>query len=182
MSNVDNTVDSSAEAQDASADRLVVYRIVKKEAVEELLKEGIKVKNNKMEAVSAEMEEIFKTKALEAGIDIDRTKCIYAFPDDPRKEGHAWLGVDEDEAVIEIEMDLNSKAIVCDGEYYTESSVALRRGDREQANSWAQTYWENAVPLKSYLENQRDADSNYFSMPEILIPQDIPSQKIRLLA
>ena len=172
-------------------DLAVVYRIVKKEQAPTLTQEGIVLPNyaeNKDERgeTAQRVEEIFndviKEKLRTDDPRISRMKCIYAFPRDPSSENSLGLPFNQDEdELVTFQVDA-ARALVCDGECFTEAYIALDRyGDEERAREWAERYWDNAMVLSDYLgvHTGDEDDHDDFSFPEVLVFQPVAPEDMQ---
>lgn len=160
--------------------------------------EGIKITESKREK-NSKLEQIFNEEAEKAGVQTRRRQCVYATPLPPEKTQHKLT--QNGDVILEIKLDPSSDGIlVADAERYSLAHDRLMRGfanDEDSAREAAETYWKDAVPFRKYVEEQKIVDSenehvsfNYeatfppnpfdFTMPEILIPSDIPAARIRV--
>lgn len=137
-------------------------------------------------------EKIFSEERVKAGQQVDRTSCVFAYPRHPKHiRGGLEFNPDED-VVVEAKIDPKT-AIVVDGDYvgeasryYNDKNAGLPTfGGIETVRRWAKGYWKEAKPLLQYLE-ERHNSSEYdytedFSFPEVLIPDNIPPSRLRVV-
>ncbi len=156
-----------------------VYRVIPKEFLSDVLKNGVYIRTNKMGEKAAELETMFRKVADSRGIKLDRTACTFAFPKNPR-DGQSGMGFDpEKDAVIEMRIDPKA-ALVTDLGIYTEASINFTDGHLDWAKTYIEQYWDDAVPLSDYLsEHANDDEDTYVGSPEVLIPSDISPENIK---
>lgn len=108
---------------------------------------------------------------------------MFAFPRHPSQLKQQAFR-QPDSVLIELQVDPDTPAIVADAEAFTSASVSLRESDEQGARSWAETYWHDSKPLKSYLaEGHHGAEDDFddFQLPEVIITQAVPASSIRVV-
>ncbi|QQG41519.1 MAG: hypothetical protein HYV90_05190 [Candidatus Woesebacteria bacterium] len=162
-----------------------VYILVSKESLQHVADNGFRVEDNRMNGRQQKLEEIFNQTAQDMGVGVDRTKRVFAFPRRPDRF-NVGLSYDPKKSVI-VEAMIDPKmqnAVVAEGEYYTEADSYLEGFGLEAARSYAKSYWETAKPLSEYLKEGHDGsegDYGDFNLPEILIPENIPTSRMRVV-
>lgn len=168
------------ESHDRPVGYVTLYRIAKRQDIEQIKKEGFPKENNHVEDLGREIEELFNEKASERGINIDRTDCVYAMPRNPIGLNLNYDVLD-DEVVVEIFVNPTNDILVGEGEDFTQACIRLNDGFRNNALSYIDQYWDDSKTLQQYLnegyvgEGEEEGD---FQMPEILIPRDIPPEHV----
>lgn len=160
-----------------------VFRLISKDTVTAVSARGIS-SNNQMETAHPKLEKIFSEAAKAQGSTIDRTRCVFAFPADPRKEDVGLTYRPAEDAVIKIDIDPKG-VMVADGATYTLANQSLEQyhdADRgvEAAREHADAYYANAIPLEQYLALNK-TEKSFFSFPEVIIQDDILPYRITVL-
>lgn len=161
-----------------------LYISIRKESLDFVRQNGFRVEDNQMAKRSPILEEIFSQVGGEMGSKIDRTRCVFAHPRTPDTTGFG-LSFDESEDVL-IQVLVNPKdCVVANGEYYTEAGFQMSRSDsKEEIRTYAKAYWETVKPLEKYLEEEHTGEAGDFLdfvFPEVLIPSNIPTDRIKIL-
>ena len=159
-----------------------VFRTIKREFAGEVTARGILTKNNHMATLAPELEAIFSEAARTHGKP-ERENCILAFPRDPRHEKQGLSYDPQEELLVKIQVD-PKRAFVTDGEKYTEAGIRLKDERRkEDVVSWADSYYEDTMPLEEYLLKHHGQEDDYgdFNFPEVHIPYDITPDKIEVI-
>lgn len=169
-------------------DRTLVRIVVPKEQLLNIAKTGLQAENNRKEGLVAGIEEIFRQTAEEVAKEnkainlpeenkpYDRTQCIIAYPVLPGIRHPRSFNPDT-HTILEALVD-GKKALVSNGEYFTDASRALKEeGDEESARDRAGDYWEVAQTLSDFMTSN-DPDKYFY--PEVLIPDEIPIGRLRV--
>ena len=161
---------------------VTVFRMIPRETIRQVSARGISAENNSMGDANPQLEQIFQDAAKANGVTIDRTKCIFAFPCDPREIPNGLSYYPEEDAIIKMKIDPKG-AIVVEGDKYTEAGVNLRRGSVETAKEYANGYYRDAVTLEQYMSEHtgQEDDVSDYDFPEVLIPSDILPYRIEVV-
>lgn len=169
--------DSLKEIREIPDGYVPVYFYEDKSRLDRLGTFGFQPELNYMDEAKPEIEKIFDESRREYGITVDRGECLFAFPQHPDRLQGEFKFDPEERVMLEAWVDPNT-VLVTEGEYYTEASWDLGDGNPESAKSWADTYWESAIPLYQYLE---DPEAQSFVMVEALVPGPIPTDHMRVV-
>jgi hypothetical protein len=159
-----------------------VYLTVRSESLNHIAENGLRIGDNQMTKDAPEEEAIFSQAAKEAGVNIDRTRCVFAYPRHPDKLQMSF-SPDPKRILLEAWIDPNSEVLVADAETYTTAVSKMGYANSEDSVAeTAQTYWTDAKIFKNYLNEKHTGDENDkdFRIPEVLIPYDIPTSRIRV--
>lgn len=160
---------------------VTVFRMIPRETISEVIARGVSI-NNGMSTMNPELELIFSDAAKVHGNKADRTKCIFAFPRDPRNESLGLPYNPKKDALIKMQIDPNG-VIVADGNKYTIAAEDFRQGDRDSAIDLANSYYDEAMTLHEYLAEHhgQEDDRSDFTLPEVLIPTDVPRYRTEVI-
>jgi hypothetical protein len=159
-----------------------VYVGVDPESLSFVGENGLKAEDNRREQDPAET--YIKEVGDRMGITINRTKCVFAYPEKPNNVAYQSNGV-----LLEVWVDPNSNILVADtddiGEVLSELHSSHPIKSREFLAEDIEDYWRNAKPFKDYLHEKHNngagSANSYMAPPELLIPYDIPTSRIRVL-
>ncbi len=160
-----------------------LYISVKKESVDHISKLGFRVSDNQSEQRHGKIEEIFQIAGERNGSGINRDRCVFAIPRPPHQIKMGLTFDADKEVLFEVMVD-PIRCLVVDGESFTEASSCLDQNDGEGAEDWADKYWRNSKKLVDYIlegHDGGDEDGDDFQFPEVLIPDDIPTSRIKLV-
>jgi len=178
---------SSPVEEDHSPEKLnnyvTLYIHINKESLDFINKNGFRAKDNQMGTKGPELEQIFSQTGKDMGFRVDRTKCIFAYP---RKPDEVRLSLFNPGKQVLFEVQVDPKdCIVADGAFVTEAGADITGLEGiKGARSWAKSYWETAKPLSQYLSEHHtgeEQDLDDFEFPEVLIPTDIPVDRIKMV-
>lgn len=157
------------ESKETVPDRVTVYRVIDKTALLDILANGVTVRESGGRHERPELEDIFMASAMEHGITVNRSHCIFAHPRHPL-DGRYSSRIGDNQVIIEMDIDPTG-AIVTNQEMYTEAAIGLERyKSTEHARDYADAYWEDAMPLTDYLKATVHDDFPVYTIPEVLIP------------
>jgi len=161
-----------------------LYISIRKESLDFVKQNGFRVRDNRRKGGAFELEQIFSQTGKEMGIKVDRTNCVFAYPRTPDKV-RLSLPFDKNKNVL-FQVQVNPKdCLVADGSYVTEASFRMDLASGlETSRAWAKSYWETAKPLSEYLSERhtgKKSDYQDFEFPEVLIPADIPPERIKVI-
>ncbi|MBU0708632.1 hypothetical protein KJ596_02650 [Patescibacteria group bacterium] len=168
-------------SQEAPRQKVPVYITVPREVLPHVLENGLRVGNNQMASKDPELQDLFERIAREMKIDLDRTSCVYAYPNKRDQENSHWHD-DGNRVLLEVAVDPSKPMLVTDGEIYAKA-LACALGSHHQKGtpeSWAREYWKRAVSMREYLE-QTAQGNLLFESPELLIPFDISPESIKVI-
>jgi hypothetical protein len=161
-----------------------VYLRVNIESLDHISRVGLRTIDNRASDRNETLERIFEEARIKSnGITVTRKECIFALPRHPQFITYGlpfWEGT---HTLLEAMVD-PSECIVVDGELFTEAGFALANGDEKNAEEEASDYWSGRKALTSYLAEGHDGnweDYSDYNFPEVLIPRDIPTSRIRLI-
>jgi hypothetical protein len=158
-----------------------VYIVVDKDRLDLVGEHGLRTTDNQMGENNPELEEIFEKVAQEKNIRASRLNSVFAYPKSPDKIAGGMSFDDENQVLLEAKID-PSTALVVDGSNYTEAGEDLRHGNENGARVWAKSYWEQYISLSNYrARGFADEKSDVFSFPEVLIPEDIPTSRLKVV-
>lgn len=162
---------------------VAVFIILPKEKLAEVLSQGLSIEKNQRIKRNPRLEKIFSDIGTSVGISFIRTSCLFAYPRRPERIKFG-LGFDPQKKIIlEAKID-SSDAMVSEGELYTEADFALHSGNEQRAVELAREYWKVSIPFEKYLKEGHDGSQNDlsdFNFPEVLIRENIPSARLRVL-
>ena len=161
---------ASTEFREIPKNSVSVYTHVPNEDTPLIIRDGLLVKRNRRIALYPEIERIFSEESRHGRARIDRSKCVFAFPDlhymthDPLRERivESWVNP--------------KKVWVADYDLFTQAA-GNDSYTIEQKRELARMYWERTMRLSDFLNR----GSPQIDIPEVLIPFNIPPQKIRLI-
>jgi hemoglobin-like flavoprotein len=161
-----------------------LYVSIRKESLDFVKQNGLRVMDNRMKNGAPELEQVFSQTGKEMGIKIDRTSCVFAYPRTPDKVKLSLISNKEKHVLLQVQADPKD-CLVADGVYYSEAGwrMSLTNG-LEETRAWAKSYWEIAKPLNEYLSERhtgKKSDYDDFEFPEVLIPTDIPPERIKVV-
>ena len=161
-----------------------LYVSIRKESLDFVKLNGLRVRDNRMKNGAPELEQLFSQTGKEMGIKIDRTSCVFAYPRTPDKVKLSLSFDKEKDVLLQIQADPKD-CLVADGVCYSEAGWRMSLTDGlEVARAWAKSYWETAKPLNEYLSERhtgKGGDYDDFEFPEVLIPTDIPPERIKVV-
>jgi hypothetical protein len=162
-----------------------LYVRIKKTSLDFVAENGLRVEDNQRDKRASSLEKMFREEREKRGIEVDRGKCVFAFPRLPHLM-RSPLSFNDDFVLLEIMVD-PKKCLVADGEEITEADrerdLSTQVLDDKWARMHAETYWEESKTLNEYLaENHLGKMNDYddYGMPEVLIPFDIPTSRIKV--
>ncbi|MEY4731711.1 MAG: hypothetical protein RL681_657 [Candidatus Parcubacteria bacterium] len=119
-----------------------------------------------------------------------RMSTVFAYPDyrDPESGKAMKAGVGEG-VVLEMKIDPKRALVVDVGKHNrVAEELHFEGGDlndpmfREEAVKAAKSYWESGVTLEEYLAMSYDEQRKRFETPEVLIPENVPPERMRVAA
>jgi len=105
-----------------------------------------------------------------------RSNSVYG-ADNPHSPS---LAMGKGRVILELKVD-PKKVLVTDAEMFTEGNVAYGKSNIEGAENWAQRYWERSMTLEEFLNLPLEDRLNKFNFPEIIIPQGVRPEMMRVL-
>lgn len=148
-----------------------VFHETPKKNLESIAREGLQIDRNRMgSSLSKEhdkAERILRDIAIRKRIGIDRTRCTFAF---------TTLSARSHLAILEVRVN-PKKAFVADAEVYSSLHSAIMSGDDEWTSRIANRYIDEALLLSQFLKT-----GSRFYIPEVIIPEDVPVQRIKLIS
>jgi len=156
---------------------VTVFRIIPREMINAVKARGVSV-NSELKRRHP-VESIFSASAKAHGNLTDRTRCVFAFPRDPRYGSTMPPYDPQHYALVTMRVDPNG-AIVTDGDIFTQAGTDFLRGKRNSATRLANLYYDRAIPLAQYMSVQGN-DIYGFMYPEVLLPTNVPANRIEVI-
>lgn len=158
-----------------------VFIVANKSSLRHISEFGFRVSDNRMADKSGDLEKLFSESPSKKSVATKRTQCIFAYPRHPEMLRDAVVSFDPTtDVLIEAKIDPES-AVVVDGADYTEAAARFHEKNLESVQSWVEHYWNNSKKFKDYLVDSNTLDTDCFISPEVLINEDIPANRIRVL-
>lgn len=142
---------------------------------------GFRTIDNQAKKRKDGLEGIFEEARKKTGVEVSRARCVFAYPRRPEQIRYGMTFNTHKQILVEAKVNPKN-SVVANGECYSEASDRL--DSPLSAQGWASEYWETAKPLKQYMAEGHDGsddDRTDFNFPEVLIPENIPTDVLRVV-
>lgn len=161
-----------------------LYIVLNNESIDHVAKVGFRVLDNRsIERHGEEYENLFLDAGKKLKIKVNRTNCVFAYPRKPDQLRESFGFDEENQILVEVMVDPKS-CLVAEASRFTDAGFALDHHDYKWAKVKADGYWKESMPLAEYLNEEHKGDlDDYedFAFPEVLISEDIPIGRIRVV-